>query len=454
MDHLTQKLDLRRLDLSKSSQAAPKYQVLKQHLIDELRAGHLKPGQALPSEEGLARSLAVARTTVRQALGELEQDGLVDRIQGTGTFIHKQARERLRNGLDAFALVVPATREGYYPSLLKTFEAESRKSHNQMIVCCSENDLDKQSSALMQLLDMKPAGVAIVPAPCAPTPAYQIRQLRDAHIPVVFCYRGVNDISAPLLTIPFCEVGRVAGRALLEQGHRRVALLASQHSDATEAYRTGLEEVLRAGGGDLPPQLVHFDDGHHRKIAEKRKWMRPVLERMFLGSDPPSAIMTDFDPQTELAYLLLQELGLKVPEDISLIGFGGTWREGAMLEKLAAVTVDTGELGRRAVKLLCEMRRGGRPLDDSEEFVMPLALAMGGTLGPARKQRAEGFDRPGGNGNGEQITQPQALSCRHGSRAQTEKPFIEHNNLVTLEVISKHLLKSPTVGQMLRPLKN
>ena len=406
LDEFLQNLDLARLDFGNTNQAFPKYKVLKRYLIGELDAGRLKPGQALPSEGDLARTMAIARTTVRQALGELQQDGLIHRVQGAGTFVHEQARERLQNGLDAFALVVPATRTGYYPSLLKDFEAEARKAHNQTIVCCSENNLDKQSSILTQLLDMKIAGVGIVPAPCGPTPPYQIRQLREANVPVVYCHRGVDGILAPMLTIPFAEVGRVAGRALLESGHRRVAFIAHQLSDATLAYRTGLEEVMRSGGGDLPEHFVEYGDARHRKVAEKKEWMRPVLERICLGSDPPSAIMTDFDPQSEMAYFLLQELGLKVPRDISLIGFGGTWREGAMLDRLTAVTVDEGKLGRRAVKMLCEMRNGTRPLDDNEEFEMPLSLAKGSTLGPARKQCPGDFGRLNGCGSREKIAYP------------------------------------------------
>lgn len=146
---------------------------------------------------------------------------------------------------------------------------------------------------------------------------------------------------------------------------------------------------MRVGGSEVRDHLIAYCEAGDRTVAEKREWMRPVLERMCLGSDPPSAIMTDFDPQTELAYFLLQELGLEVPRDISLIGFGGTWRDGAMRDRLTAITVDEAELGRRAVRLLCEMRSGERPLDDSEEFIMSLGLAMGGTLVPVPKRCPE-----------------------------------------------------------------
>ena len=75
--------------------------------------------------------------------------------------------------------------------------------------------------------------------------------------------------------------------------------------------------------------------------------------------------------------MVLNQKGIKVPEEISLISFGGTWREGA----LAAVTVDEEELGRQAVRLLGEMRRREMPFNDTTEIVMPLSWAAGETLG-------------------------------------------------------------------------
>lgn len=90
-----------------------------------------------------------------------------------------------------------------------------------------------------------------------------------------------------------------------------------------------------------------------------------------------------FDPEAEVAYLQLQELGFKVPQEISLLSFGGTRRENALLHRLSSLVVDEYELGRRAGELLHEMRSGVRPLDDNETVTSPLGLYAGATLGPA-----------------------------------------------------------------------
>ena len=90
-----------------------------------------------------------------------------------------------------------------------------------------------------------------------------------------------------------------------------------------------------------------------------------------------------FDSEAELVYLLLHRLGVKLPEQMSLVGFGGTWREGAITRRLTSVAVDEEAVGRRAAELLDEMRRRERPLDDVTEVVLPLSLTGGETLGPA-----------------------------------------------------------------------
>ncbi|NLE36841.1 MAG: LacI family transcriptional regulator, partial [Pirellulaceae bacterium] len=109
--------------------------------------------------------------------------------------------------------------------------------------------------------------------------------------------------------------------------------------------------------------------------------VRATLRRMFDGPNPPTAIMASFDPLAERIYLLLGELGLRVPEDVSLIGFGGAHRDGALTERLTSITVDEVELGRTAARMLQEINEGNRPFFNTERTMMPIDVAAGRTLG-------------------------------------------------------------------------
>ena len=302
------------LDLRHDS-AEPKHERLKNHFVSEILAGRLKPGHAIPTELHLVNTLGVSRATVRQAMASLKNEGLIRRRQGRGTFVESNVRQKLKPGLDIFALVVPDTRGGVYPSLLRGFEDAAGEFHHQTLICNSNNDVSEQGDIILQLVDKKIGGVAMMPTDQLPTPAYQIRQLQEHGIPVVFCHRRVEGIMAPLAAIPYSDVGRLAGKALVEHGHRRVALFTTKPVPVVRAYEEGLREALRAGGCDVSVQSMYVTES---MVALEEEPIQAALQQVFARPDPPTAIFTTFDSMAEMIYLLLPRLGLRVPEDVSL----------------------------------------------------------------------------------------------------------------------------------------
>ena len=371
-----------RIPTDPAFESLPKHERLRAHLLNELQAGRLKPGDSLPTEHDLAQAIGMSRSTVRQAFSGLERGGLIVRVRGRGTFIHAEARSRLRGGLDIFALVIPETRTGYYPSLQRGFNEAAAACQNQVIVCDTDNDAMRQADSILQLMDKRVAGVAIVPTTLTPTPAHQLRPLQERGIPIVFCHRRIEGIRAPLVSFQAEEVGRLAGQSFAARGHRRVAFFGAHRSGLGPSYEQGLRQAMRQGGGDVPGEFARY--GQSGKVTEEHEaFVRANLKEIMGHRDRPTGVMCGFDSEAELVYLLLGRMGLRVPEDVSVIGFGGTWREGAITRRLVSVTVDEEQLGRNAVKLLDEMRRRQRPIDDMTEALMPLGLSEGETLGPA-----------------------------------------------------------------------
>jgi GntR family transcriptional regulator of arabinose operon len=363
------------LDLRQEVSGQPKHERLKNHLVNEIIAGRLSPGQALPSERQFMQALGVARMTICQALGSMESDGLIRRVQGKGTFVDDDVRQKLKRGLDMFALLVPETREGFYPSLLHGFEEAASEIHHQAIICRTDDDVDKQASIVLQLIDKKVGGVVFNPTTPTPTPVYQVRQLRERGIPVVFCHHRVEGISAPVLAIPFREVGRLAGQTLTAQGHRRIAFLTSVGmTPSISAIEQGLRETMVDGATMTAHRFVE------RPLLEREESCWAELQKVFSQPDPPTAIFASFDPLAELIYILLLRMGKRIPDDVALLGFGGKSRESALTRELSSIVVDEDATGREVVSLLHEMRLGIRPIDDNTETVMKLELSNGRTL--------------------------------------------------------------------------
>jgi len=363
-----------------------KHEQVQEYILGKIVSEQLRPGDALPSEQQLADSFSIARTTVRQAMAALEGDRLITRVQGRGTFVHEDARLRLGKGLNIFALVVPELLSGFYPSLQHSFEESVSNSQSQMLVCCTRNDLDKQGNIILQLIDKAIAAVAIVPTIALPTPAFQIHQLQRAGIPVVLCHRSVEGVVAPMLGLPFETIGKLAAESVLGRGHRRVAIFSGQRAKATtECYLTGFREALAQEGVELREDFCYFGPADMLNLTEDKTGTMQSLRRMMGDADPPTAILATFDSMAELLYIQIDQLGLSIPEDCSLLGFGDSIRHGVLQQQIASVTVDEAELGRRAAEILTRMRCGELPIEHSETYMMPVEVYQGPSLGRVTK---------------------------------------------------------------------
>lgn len=78
---------LQRPEQSPPAGPVPRYRRIKEHIVRHIEAGEWRAGDQVPSESTLVRQLKVSRMTVNRALRELTHEGLLVRVQGTGTFV-------------------------------------------------------------------------------------------------------------------------------------------------------------------------------------------------------------------------------------------------------------------------------------------------------------------------------------------------------------------------------
>jgi GntR family transcriptional regulator, arabinose operon transcriptional repressor len=361
-----------------------KYRKVLDHLYAEIHSGRMQPGMPLPTDLDLSTSLGMSRNTVRHAFDKLVQEGVVYRVPGRGTFVTTDQQRQSRQQLDLYALIAPQLREGFYPSLVHGFEQACAGFQHQVVVSNSGNDVKSQGDLVLQMLDRSVGGVAIVPTTADVTPTYQVRQLQEHHIPVVFCHRTVAGISAPCVTWSGREVGRKAAAPLIEVGHRRLGFLIKHASSLALDYENGLRQALNQLSGE-ECEVVSVDYGQRVSSTGEQApaAIRSALTELFARPNRPTAIFCGNLTDAEQVYLQAESFGLKIPRDLSLIYFGGSWREHGLAQSISCVAVSEHEVGARAAQLLHEMRSGTRPLDDDERFEFPVSLLPGETIGAA-----------------------------------------------------------------------
>jgi len=92
----------------------------RQHLLKLIEEGTYKPGEQLPSESSLAAQLGISRPTLREALFNLEQEGVIVRKHGVGTFVAPTYREKLASGLERLdSILAMADRQGVSTRVLQ-----------------------------------------------------------------------------------------------------------------------------------------------------------------------------------------------------------------------------------------------------------------------------------------------------------------------------------------------
>ena len=364
---------------SSSSDIKPKYKRLKEHLLKDLAVGRHQIDKPIPSENELVKTMGLARSTVRQALAELERDGVIRRVRGKGTFVNNDREKKARTQARIFALIVPEIeRSDLYPLLIKGFEEVAAENHFQVMVCNTNLDVYKQGNFILQVIDQNIAGVAMVTTGFFPTPPSHVRQLQHNHIPVVLCHRAVPETAAPCLMLPREQVGRIAGQAFVARGHRRIAYFSTRRYPLMESYERGLREVLDRHGQVLSDSHVYY--GTLPTDPDRVPLAKAALTRMMDGPDRPTGIFCSDDSEAEMIYLLLGDLGLKVPADVSLIGFGSSLRLTSLRSKLTSVTVNEYEIGREAARMLFRIREGQEPIDQAREICVVAELTLGDTV--------------------------------------------------------------------------
>ncbi len=377
-------------DAQRTRRPTRKSAQLKKQLLAELAAGQYSPGAALPSQERLAKRFGVSRPTVRLALTEMEQEGILRSEERKGTFVNENIQQQLRKTTGSLALVISGSSDSTALAHIRGFGHYCRKSHFNMLLFDSENDFYRQGEAILRLSQMDIDGVAMLPVSSPPTPAYHASSLQDRGIPLVFLHRAAEDVKAPLLAVSHKKQGRLVGRAFREHGHRRVAMLIGYKAEGLkESWMRGIRASLDKIGGELPDEFAYCCETTSVDPQEHEAELADVLKRMMSAQRPPTAIFAVVDDFAQAIYFSLEEMGLRVPDDVSLVGLGSADRNTPFTRKLTSVVIDDTDLSRRAVDLLCEMQGGERYIHDTEIIMVPISLYEGKTLGPAPKPKIE-----------------------------------------------------------------
>ena len=329
----------------------PKYLQLKDSIKRHLQHGGYESDQKIPTESDLMAQFNVSRSTVRQALGELVNEGVIYRKQGSGSFFSGTIQHE-RKPSYLIGMMIPEISSYIYPQIIRGVHEVAQQHRYHIVLESPKTNPGKELACIEQLLEKEIDGLLLEPASGFQyTRSSDIsRFLKALPIPVVFMDWAIDDPAISYVALNDVEGGFIATRYLLEAGHKRIACIRpTDHLPGIHRYH-GYRKALEASGIAYDSRFDKPSATLTRNVPDEAYML--MKELLDLGDDRPTAVFC-FNDQTALqGYDAIREAGLRVPEDMSLMGFDDSELAVRMEVPLTTVIHPKYYIGKWAVEIL------------------------------------------------------------------------------------------------------
>lgn len=348
--------------------------------------GRYPAAKSLPPYRALAKAYGVSIATISEACGDLEKEGLVVRRQRRGVFPRDGAREQVTVSapvtLQCINFVSSFLPKGsaavhvgsdYLAGFSEALEPHFIKT--RFVGAC--RDVASFSEALSTAVPLHAQGCVLVQQ----IRPELLRWLRERGVPfVVLEYAAYRREGAPphhKVYVDKRRGGMEVARYLVGLGHTRFGFLGRLDLDPGQPgaqFAIGFQEVLRRSGLELRPEdnVTKTEEIPDRVVDRVRR----LLDR----PDRPTAVVSVNDAMAVGTVWAARALGLRVPEDLSVVGFNDDPGAATCDPPLTTVANPRRALARRAVELLLEV--AARPSPAFRTEVLECHLVVRGSAAP------------------------------------------------------------------------
>lgn len=322
------------------------YNKLKQAIIN----AELTPGKKLPREIDLAKTLKVGRITLRSSLDRLEHEGYVKRVHGKGTFVTPDNI----NSAAKTIMVLNGSESGFesphnyiVPEVVRIAESKDFKTFvttSTALMMFSSVDIKnfvKENSVIgiIAVMNHFHGDEAI------------LDKFRKAGVPTIITHAGLEDSEVTgfaSIAINEKEGWETAIAYLAECGHKYIGMLGGPTDNRFRGYNEQECMTLLDKHGADPVESIII------RVEFDREQIKNAVRSMFEGDKKPTAILCFSDFYAIYVYEVLKEMGLKIPEDVAVMGTCGYPDARLLSPPLSTVDYEYSKFAEMAVEMFNE----------------------------------------------------------------------------------------------------
>lgn len=306
----------------------------------------------------IARNCGVSVSTVSRVLNhhpdvsEEVRQRVLEEVRRSAYVPNTSARDLVRSSSDAIGVVVRGNGNLFFSAVLKTISSEIDRYGYTMTLRYIDSDADEVGAGALLEREKKLLGLIFLGGRFDYTP----EELSVINIPYVCCsytnyFGSLEDSACSSVSVDDFEVAKHAVEELIRRGHRRIAALIPSRDDhsISELRFNGYLAALEENGIPFDPWLLEETGSY--EMRDNYEGTRKLLER----TKDFSGLFTLSDTIGMAAMKALEDTGIQIPEDVSVIAIDGLSVSEYAIPTLTTMVQPVEEMGKESVRILVNM---------------------------------------------------------------------------------------------------
>jgi LacI family transcriptional regulator len=260
-------------------------------------------------------------------------------------------------------LLLPDFTHPFFAEIAKSVAEAVRPRGFHVMISYFEEDPKLERSEAEALLARRIDGLIVASAQSAEQPE-MFDELRSRKIPFVLIDRPIAGVRASFVGADNEAIGRLATTHLIEQGCRRIAHLRGPRIGLASARLAGYRAAMDAHGLDVPPNYI-VEAGFHDDSGFD------AMRKLLRATQVPDGVFCYNDPLAIGAMKAIIAAGLKIPQDIGVVGAGNVHYSDVLAVPLTTIDQETRQVGSRAAHLLLAQIDAKRPYRPTKILIAP-----------------------------------------------------------------------------------
>jgi LacI family transcriptional regulator len=299
----------------------------------------------------IARDLSVSVITVSKVLrnhpdiSEATRDRVLRRMKELNYRPNLAARALVTGKSYSVGLIVPDLVHPFFAELAKGISRVLRERGYGLVISSSEENVALEQQEIDQMLAR---GVDAILIASTQLTVESFRQVEERRVPYVLLDRQFAGLPANFVGIDDERAGVLATEHLISVGCRRIAHIRGPEVSTSMGRLAGYQFTLTRHGLDMPAGYVVLEEtGDEAGDTSGYEAMKKLL-----ALDPrPDGVFCYNDPTALGAMKAIVEAGLRIPDDVALIGCGNVVYAPHLMVPLSSIDQDNFAMGRRAGEL-------------------------------------------------------------------------------------------------------